>query len=657
MLWLLPALPAIGALLNATIGRSLKREPVIAAIAVGSVTASFVVALVALAAFWPDRLLTQTLWTVLDSGGVRVDAALSLDPLSILLVLVVTGVGALIHVYSTRYMATDPGYWRYFAGLNAFVAAMLLLLLADNFVVLFVGWEGVGLCSWLLIGFWFQDLQKVRAANRAFLVNRLGDLGLVVGMLVLFSRSSVPTFQFRALEQQLQTLAQSPEQSGWVTLACLLIFAGAAAKSAQLPFQAWLPDAMAGPTPVSALIHAATMVTAGVYLLVRLSFLYSQSTFAMTVVACIGAATALYGASCALVQTDFKRVLAYSTISQLGFMFLAVGVGAYWAAIFHLVSHAFFKACLFLGAGSVLHQTHHQQDLRKMGGLGRRMPITAASYAMGALALAGMPVAGSFFSKDDILHGAFTAGENLAVPWLGGVLWALALFAALGTSIYAWRSRTLAFSGEWRGADDPAGSDAPRAMSWVLVALCLGSVASCALGLPAFERWLRPVLGASMDLISARGDRTSLAPIALAAIAMTVAAIGLLVAARLWAKGPRKAVLPRVTALLGSGWGFDWFYDRVIARAALGLGRVMAAFDRIAIDGVVEAVAAIARYLCIFEAAFDYYVVDGMVHLVGEISMRTGKSLRRLQSGSLMRYLYVAVAGAMLVVCLQLWIG
>ncbi len=638
-LWLLPALPLLGALLIAAFGR--KSDRLVSTLAIAAVVGAFAVALFALLTGSP--LLTQHLWTVIDTGGVRVDAALALDRLSILLVLVITGIGALIHVYSVSYMAGDAAYWRFFAAMNLFVSAMLVLVLADNLALMFAGWEGVGLCSWLLIGFWHRDPQKVLAANRAFLVNRLGDVGLVAGILVLFWTPGVaPTFVFRALSEQLE-LQPTP---GGATLACLLIFAGAAAKSAQLPFHGWLPDAMAGPTPVSALIHAATMVTAGVYLLVRLAFLLEQSADAMLVVACVGAATALYAAACALAQTDFKRVLAYSTISQLGFMFLAVGVGAWWAAIFHLVTHAFFKAALFLGAGAVLHQTHHEQDLRRLGGLHHRLPWVSRAYAICALALAGVPLAGSFFSKDFILHAAFGSGGGVGVA-----LWAAASLAALGTSLYAWRSWSLAFSGTWRGAHEAPGADAPALMRWVLALLCVGAVGTAALALPTFDDWLEPAIGAG------RGSRHTLGSVtsaALIAIAIAVALGGVLLASRLWASGPRAPSSPRLLAFIEGGWGFDRLYQ-LGAQGMIATAAKLGAFDRLAIDGLVDAIAALTRYLCMFEAAFDYYVIDGMVHLVGQISMRTGKSLRSLQSGDLMRYLYVAVAGALIVICLQYW--
>ncbi len=623
-LWLLPAVPALGALLNATVGRASRKEAVVSAIAIGAVVIAFCFAI----AVFLSGEVTQQLWTVLDTGAVHVDAALTADRLSGLLALVISGIGALIHIYSTAYMQGEAGHWRFFAALNLFVAAMLVLVLADNLVLMFVGWEGVGFCSWLLIGYWHEQLDKVRAANKAFIVNRIGDVGLVVGMLLLFWATEPHTFQFRALIAQL-----SGSPSATLTLACLMLFVGAAAKSAQLPLHGWLPDAMAGPTPVSALIHAATMVTAGVYLMVRLHPLIAQSALAMTVIAWVGAATALFAAICALVQTDLKRVLAYSTISQLGFMFLAVGVGAWWPAVFHLVTHAFFKAALFLSAGAVLHQTHHEQDLRRLGGLRAALPVVHWVYVVTALALAGVPLAGSFFSKDFILQGAWAASP---------VLWGVASLAALGTSLYAWRSYVLVFSGTWRGAREAPVTDAPAAMRWVLITLAVGAVATAGLALPGV--FPEPDTGLS-----------HLAEGALLGVATLSALAGILIARRIWANGPLPVRSPWTIAFVIGGLGFDRLYNR-LTRIAIGVAYQLAAFDRIVVDGVVEAFATVIRYLCMFEAAFDFYVIDGMVHLVGQISMRTGKSLRGLQSGDLMRYLYVAVAGVLIVVCLQYWI-
>lgn len=616
-LWLIPAFPAAGALLNATLGRAAGRSGWVSAIGTGAIVAAF--GLSALTLGGPR--LTQHLWQVAESGGLRLEVGLAADPLASVMLLLITGVAALIHV-----SAAGSG-WRCFAGLNLFVAAMGVLVLADNLVLMFVGWEGVAFCSWLLIGHRYDEHEHGRAANRAFLVNRVGDAGLVVGMLMVFASSAVaPTFDFEQLQARfLLHAAQGGGAPHWLTPACLLIFAGAVAKSAQLPLHGWLPDAMVGPTPASALIHAATVVTAGIYLLVRLSFLFAMSPVAIAVVACVGAATAVYAASCAIVQTDFKRVLAYSTSSQLGLMFLAVGLGARWTAVFHLVAHAFAKACLVLGAGAVLRQTH-QADLRHLGGLRATQPQVAATYAFAALALGAVPVLGS---------AAIPPGP------LGAALWAVGAVASLGTGVYAWRSVTLAFGGEWRGPHDLPAGRTPRAVRWALIALAVGALGLAGLALPVVARWFDP---------AAKGGDPLAAGVALAAFVL-----GAWLAGRLWAKGPRTVHAPRLAAFFVSGWGFDGAYRRVV-RGAVGASARLAAFDRIAVDGLVQAFAAIVRYLCIVEAALDAFVVDGTVHLVGELSLRTGRGLRRLQSGDLMRYLYVAVAGALLVLCLQYWI-
>src|SRR5213594_489513 len=412
--WLIPALPLAGALCNILFGNRIGRRA--HWVAVPTVAGSFLAACTVLAHVWDGRALTAQLFSWIVAGEFESSVIAHVDPLTGVMLLVVTGVGALIHLYSIGYMHGDPGYARYFAYLNLFVFSMTMLVLAGNFLVLYVFWEAVGLCSYLLIGFWYTRPAAAQAGKKAFIVNRVGDFGFGLGVMWLWT--ALGTLDYVAVFRDAETLSPAT-----ATGIALLLFMGACGKSAQLPLHTWLPDAMEGPTPVSALIHAATMVTAGVYMVARSRALFERSGVALEVVAWVGTATAIFAATIALVQTDIKRVLAYSTVSQLGYMFAAVGLGAYAAGIFHLVTHAFFKALLFLGAGSVIHGLGGEQDLRKMGGLSSRMVRTTITTTIGALGLAGLPGLAGFFSKDEILAAAFASGHR----WM----WAFLLVGAL----------------------------------------------------------------------------------------------------------------------------------------------------------------------------------------------------------------------------------
>jgi NADH-quinone oxidoreductase subunit L len=442
MLLLIPLLPFVGFLLNASVGRRVSKA-VSGGLACAAIIASFVVSAVAvmqLVALPPEsRALVNRIFTWISSGDFTVGFTLRVDPLAAVMILVVTGIGSLIHIYSTAYMheETDSEFARYFSYLNLFAAFMLVLVLASNFLVMFVGWEGVGLCSYLLVGFWFQKKSAADAGKKAFIVNRVGDFGFILGMLLVFVRFGSLDFQ----EVARSVAALSPETTfGTVSLMTLLLFVGATGKSAQIPLFVWLPDAMEGPTPVSALIHAATMVTAGVYMIGRNAVLFSHAPQTLMIVAIIGAATALMAGTIGLVQNDIKRVLAYSTVSQLGYMFLAMGVGAFASGIFHLYTHAFFKALLFLGSGAVIHALAGEQDLRRMGGLRKALPITYWTFVIGAVAISGVPGFAGFFSKDEILSRTYTSGHV--------ALWVIGLFTALLTAIYMFRVVFLAFHGE-----------------------------------------------------------------------------------------------------------------------------------------------------------------------------------------------------------------
>ena len=488
-LHLVPLLPLIGAAICGLVGKWLPKSWVYA-VALGSVLLSFLIGLRAFIGLGEQAPFFHELWfNWFSAGSLRVDMAFTFDRLSGALTLVVTGVGFLIHVYSVGYMEEDPGYWRYFSYLNLFIAAMMTLVLGDNLVAMFVGWEGVGLCSYLLIGFWFTDEEKAYAGRKAFVVNRIGDFGFLIGIFILFNQTG--TVGIAQLNSAVLPL-------GVASMAALCLFIGATGKSAQLPLYIWLPDAMAGPTPVSALIHAATMVTAGVYMVARLSHLYVSAPGVMAVVAVVGVLTALWSALIATSQNDIKKVLAYSTVSQLGFMFIGVGVGAFFAGTMHLITHAFFKACLFLGSGAVIHGLHGEQDIQKMGGLRKYMPSTRTTFLVATVAITGiLPISG-FFSKDEILGQALhtrafsfltlTPNGSAHLTWLGPLVYAVGSFAAFLTSFYMWRCYFLTFSGEYRGPESVHPHESPSVMTlplWILAAL---SVVGLVLGLP--QAWV-----------------------------------------------------------------------------------------------------------------------------------------------------------------------
>jgi NADH-quinone oxidoreductase subunit L len=509
----IPLFPLLGALINLTLGRRMSRGAVhavaIAMVGAAAGLAAYAVLGPLLSAYKisPARaVIDQTLYTWIEVGELRLDLAFRLDPLSAVMILIVTFVGLLIHIYSTAYMAHDPRYAAFFGYLNLFMGSMLVLVLGANLPVMFIGWEGVGLCSFLLIGFWYENDAYADAGRKAFVVNRIGDFSFLVGMFLLFwatkdVTSGGPSLDFRTLTTNATILdAYTAPLWGSERLAAaagIFLFIGACGKSAQIPLFVWLPDAMAGPTPVSALIHAATMVTAGVYMVVRMSALYASSTTAMAVVAVIGLLTALAAAFMAFAQTDLKKVLAYSTVSQLGFMFVAAGTGNWVAAIFHVGTHAFFKACLFLGAGSVMHAMEHAGshtpgDITTMGGLARRMRWTRITFMISCLAIAGIfPFAG-FFSKDEILAGAWIVQPPGWPAWAGKVLWGGLLLAALGTAFYMWRLYFLVFAGAPRSSAAEHAHESPPAMTGPLVVLAFLATIAGVFGLPHLKGWHPP---------------------------------------------------------------------------------------------------------------------------------------------------------------------
>jgi NADH-quinone oxidoreductase subunit L len=494
-LYLIPLLPLAGFLIN---GLFLGRLPkaMVSIVGCASIGLSFVLSLLLFLELKgmpaDSRVIEQILFTWIPSGTFTVNIAFLLDPLSTVMILVVTGVGFLIHVYSVGYMAHDPGYGRFFAYLNLFTFSMLTLVLANNFLLMFVGWEGVGLCSYLLIGFWFEKKSATDAGKKAFIVNRIGDFGFLLGMFIVFWQ--IGSLDFRTVNHLAPTVFITG--GGLITVACLLLFTGATGKSAQIPLYVWLPDAMEGPTPVSALIHAATMVTAGVYMIARSSVLFMMAPDALFVVSIIGAFTALFAASIGLAQNDIKRVLAYSTVSQLGYMFLACGVASFTAGIFHLMTHAFFKALLFLGAGSVIHAMSNEQDMRKMGGLKQYLPITYRTFLIATLAIAGIPGLAGFFSKDEILWKSFSS------PYGSWLLWVVGFATAGLTAFYMFRAVYLTFHGTERMDSETKHHihESPYFMTVPLMILAVLSVIGGYVGLPHifgvpnyFEEWLAPV--------------------------------------------------------------------------------------------------------------------------------------------------------------------
>jgi NADH-quinone oxidoreductase subunit L len=616
-LWLIPLLPFAGFLINGILGRRLPKSLVttvalvapLAAFGVVLNAAQGVFGIVAAAASLPFIETCPLPW--INAGLLHVDFSFVLDQLSLVMLLVVTGVGFVIHVYSVGYMDDDAGYARYFSFLNLFLFFMSVLVLAGNALVMFVGWEGVGLASYLLIGFYFQKKSAADAGKKAFIVNRIGDVGFLFGMFLLVANFGTLTFTEIATK-----LGQAPGwQGGVVTVIALCLMLGAAGKSAQLPLYIWLPDAMEGPTPVSALIHAATMVTAGVYMVARTHVLFDHSPFALGVVAIIGAATALFAATIALVQNDIKRVLAYSTISQLGYMFLACGVAAYSAAIFHLVTHSFFKALLFLAAGSVIHAIGGEQDLRKMGGLRKKLPVTFWTMTAAVFAIAGFfPFAG-FFSKDAILYAAFLQGTS------GKILWFVGLLTALLTSFYMFRLWYMAFMGESRSPDLPA-HESPWSMRGPLVILALLSVCGGWIGLERFGSFLAPSVGAR----AAEGGSAHLERI-LSIVAVAVALEGWLIADKLYRRNPERpaqwaAALPGVYKLLINKYFVDEFYGATVVKPLL-------AFSRFFLGWVV-----------------DVGILGGAAWLLGGVATFAGAILQRWQSGNLRSYAAWLAAGA-----------
>jgi len=659
MLSLIVLLPLLGFLANGFWYMSqLKKEHKaqashVGALGTAAIGGSFLVGLICffrLLAMEPEhRVLEQTLFSWIFIEGLHLDFAFRLDALNSLFVLVITGVGTLIHIYSIGYMSHDASPGKFFAYLNLFCACMLVLVLGASLPVLFLGWEGVGLCSYLLISFWYTDDEKASAGKKAFIVNRVGDFGFLLGMFLIFT--TFGTIDFANLKMVVAGGGVTPEKLAAVTSICLLLFVGCMGKSAQIPLYVWLPDAMAGPTPVSALIHAATMVTSGIYLVSRLNFLYTLSPDAMLFVAMIGGLTALFAASIAIAQNDIKKVLAYSTVSQLGYMFLACGVGAYVSGVFHVITHAFFKALLFLGAGSVIHGMHEEQDIQKMGGLRSKMPRTFLVFGAGWLAICGIPPFSGFFSKDEILWQAFSSSRSELWLWLLGVV------TALMTAFYMSRLFILTFLGEGRwkshghakhdkhdhGPHDHGhapkdahahhGGGEPHESPWImvgpLVALAILSLVGGFIGIPHMswlEHWLEPIIPGFAPIKDGVHHETEWV---LMGFSVLIALIGMGGAFFVYGSRARTEKLQNSLAgflkTLENKWYVDEIYDAVIVRPL----RVVSMF---------------------LWKKIDVSIIDRTVLGVGSVSEMSGGVLRETQTGSTQIYVVTFAIGLLVIV-------
>ena len=702
--YLIPLLPLLGFLFNFTVGVRLLTQrqphagvpdahhsaaspphPLIGLVACGTVALSFLISVYAViqAHGAPGHTLVERLFEWIPGGPAQlasgsaffhVEWAYQVDPLSSVMILVVTFVGLFIHVYSIGYMGFDAGYARYMAYLNLFMFAMLTLVLGANYLILFVGWEGVGLCSYLLIGFWFDKKSAADAGKKAFIVNRIGDAGFILGIFLIFV--TFGSVDFVTVMPQVAHLPVDWSWDGTLTLIALFLFIGACGKSAQLPLHVWLPDAMEGPTPVSALIHAATMVTAGVYMVARSSAIYAHAPKALFVVALIGALTAVMAATIGLVQNDIKRVLAYSTVSQLGYMFLACGVGAFVAGIFHLMTHAFFKALLFLGSGSVIHGMSGEQDMRRMGGLKERMPWTHRTMLVGCLAIAGVPLLAGFFSKDEILWSAYKIGGY------GRVVWFMGFVVAGLTAFYMFRLYHMTFGGAFRGTEDQAHHlhESPRTMLVPLIVLAAGSILAGYLGIPAvlgervgfpnlFEHFLEPVFASAHETLpqvfSAEAPGHDIEWMLMGA-SVAVAFLGIILAALFFQRHPEiptrlAGSLATLHRLLLQKYYVDEIYDAIFVRGlALGGGNALFTMDRFVVDGGdgevrpglgVNGLAWLTRdVVAKFSDAWDHYVVDGAVNLTAAVLDNASYVMRALQNGLVQHYALSALIGVFLMI-------
>jgi NADH-quinone oxidoreductase subunit L len=577
-----PGLPLIGFILSGVLGSKLPKR-FSGWITTLAVFGSFLISFGLFNQLSVDATpLKSTLYSWVHTSEMNIGISFLVDRLSIWMMLIITGIGTLIHLYSQGYMHDDKGYYKFFSYLNLFIFSMLLLVMGSNFLVMFFGWEGVGLCSYLLIGFWFTNSKYSDAARKAFIMNRVGDLGLLLGMFFIFQKFG--TFEYDVIFSQVGTL--SPAMA---TTICLLLFVGAMGKSAQIPLYTWLPDAMAGPTPVSALIHAATMVTAGIYMIVRCQSMYEISHYALEVVAIVGLATSIFAALIGLRQNDIKKVLAYSTVSQLGLMFLALGVGAYTGAMFHLTTHAFFKALLFLGSGSVIHAMSGQQDIRNMGGLKKYMPITYWTFLLGTLAIIGFPFLSGFFSKDEILAHAFAHSP---------ILWGLALFSSLLTAVYMLRMFFLTFHGEFRGTEDEKHHlhESPINMTLPLMILAVLSVFGGLLNVPHvlgghtwLATWYEPIAGWTKHTMTLSHSTEILLMTITTSLVLLIMVVCYVVYVRNRSLPVSDSSQTGITKVLANKFYIDELYDLLFIKPTEGLSKFFYHFiDKLGIDGFVN---------------------------------------------------------------------
>ncbi|MGD9018761.1 MAG: NADH-quinone oxidoreductase subunit L [Desulfuromonadales bacterium] len=655
-LWLIPFFPLLGSIINGLLGkRFIKNEKVIGGIATGAVFLSFLVSCKYFYQLLGDsvKIHETVVASWMSVGNLQVDWGFLLDPLSAVMLMVVCGVGSLIHLYSIGYMHGEEGYYRFFCYMNLFAFSMLMLVLGSNALVMFVGWEGVGLCSYLLIGYYFEKQSAGDAAKKAFVMNRVGDFGFLLGLFTIFwtlgSKHNVWTINFVEISENAHLLSGDMMLGASVTtVATLCFFLGATGKSAQLPLYTWLPDAMEGPTPVSALIHAATMVTAGVYMIGRMNVLFAMSPTTMMVVAVVGALTAIFAATIGFAQNDIKRVLAYSTVSQLGFMFVAMGVGAFTAGIFHLMTHAFFKACLFLGSGSVIHAMHHAlhhahlhddpQDMRNMGGLRKKMPVTWATFGISCLAISGLPFFSGFFSKDEILWWAFASTRGSKLVWI------IVVVAAFMTAFYMFRCLYMTFYGEQK--TDPKAKDHVHESPWVitlpLVVLAGLATVGGFLGIPhpidiahighKLDQFLAPVFHQSQQLYNIEAHGTASTEIVLMIFSVVVALVGIGVATMMYLKNPDMPA--KFTAKFAKlhRWVFNkWYVDE--------------AYDILFVNST-------KKFGIFCWRGFDVKIIDGIIHGLANLIGALSTALRHTQTGLFQNYALTMVFGTVVMLAI-----
>jgi NADH-quinone oxidoreductase subunit L len=627
---LIPLMPLAGFLINGLFRKGLSKS-LSGIIGSGVILISFILSVLVFIEVKNGNSQVVTLFDFIKVGKLFIPFSFQVDQLSSIFLLIITGVGFLIHLYSTAYMHEENNvqFARYFAYLNLFVFSMLLLVMGGNFVIMFIGWEGVGLCSYLLIGYWFKNIEYGNAAKKAFIMNRIGDLGFLLGIFWLIAKLGTVTFHTpdnAGVFDRFSDLSTTD-----LTGITLLLFVGATGKSAQIPLYTWLPDAMAGPTPVSALIHAATMVTAGIYMIARSNILYTLAPFTQTVIVIVGLATALFAATIAIKQNDIKKVLAYSTVSQLGYMFIALGVGSYTGAVFHVMTHAFFKALLFLGAGSVIHAMHHEQDIRFMGGLKKKLPVTHITFLIGCIAIAGIPPFSGFFSKDEILAAAWATNP---------IYWILGVLGAMMTAYYMFRLYATTFLGKFRGTEEQEHHlhESPAAMTIPLIVLAILSIVGGFVGIPEIflegghklDQFLTPVFAESKKLQHAHSIEHS-TEYMLMAISVGLALIAIFFAVNRFSKRPELNEPEGASKLLANKWYVDEIYEAAIVKPMLSFARFL--------NNVMER-----------------SVIDGLVNGVGRFLQYGSRQIRLVQSGQVGSYVLLMVLGMLVFFVLQFFI-